>query len=622
MGRDENPMSGDHCQILVVDDEENVRLMLEQLLVEAGHEVVVAASAQQAMAAFEGRRFDIVLTDLRMPDTDGIALADWVRRTHPGTDVILMTGYASVETAIESVRLGAFDYLLKPFPDLEMVTSAVERVITKRQLEAALERANEELRVSRRSFASIVERTTEGILVTDSQGNVYYANPAAERLLGLAPGEPGRVDFPIAADAVREIEIPLESSGRGKAEIRVDATDWEGKPAYLISVRDITERKRLQAQMAQNDRLASVGLLAAGVAHEINNPLTYVLINLESLVSALPEAAHEVTACANDALQGVNRVRDIIRGLKTFSRVDEDRREPVHLYSVIECATSMAYNEIKYRARLVKEYGRTPKVMANDGRLSQVFLNLLINAAHAIEEGNVDDNEIRVRTWTEGEEVLAEVSDTGKGIPQENLCHLFEPFFTTKETGVGTGLGLYICHNIVRSYGGRIDVESEPGGGGTRFVVRLPTKSERSAEASTPGTSRPATKEPAESPVRGRVLVVDDDPIVRSALKRMLGREHELVVVGSGAEGKRVLEEDSGFDLILCDLIMPEVTGMDLHSWLTEVLPEIAERMVFVTAGAFTSSARAFVARVDNLVVEKPFDTEAFRVMVRDRIKQ
>ena len=289
-----------------------------------------------------------------------------------------------------------------------------------------------------------------------------------------------------------------------------------------------------------------------------------------------------------DALSGTNRIKDIAKGLGTFSRVERETVTAVDIRYPIESAVSIASNEIKYRATLVKDFGMTSPVMASDGRLSQVFLNLLVNAAHAIPEGHVEQNEIRVRTWQEGDEVCAEVRDTGAGIPADTLNHIFEPFFTTKAVGVGSGLGLSIVRSIVSGYGGRIDVTSEVGKG-TSFVVRLPVAKpeEKRDRTATP-------KEPRAAGPRGRILVIDDEPGVRSVLRRTLSR-HELVEADSGKRGQEILTGDQEFDLILCDMMMPRVSGMEVHRWLQDKHPQLAPKLVFMTGGAFTPNAGKYL---------------------------
>jgi PAS domain S-box-containing protein len=444
-----------------------------------------------------------------------------------------------------------------------------------------------------------------------------------------------------------EMDLVTKDGSRIPTEYIATATSIPGESedeVLLIAIgRETTERKRLQAQVAQSDRLASVGVLAAGVAHEINNPLTYVLYNLQTLtedlprlteavvrlqhslgaqtaVDALGETAevlgtdwlNDIVTRSNDAEDGARRVRDIVKDLKTFSRVDEERSVPVNLSDVIDSAINMVSNEIKYRARLVKEYGEIPTLLANDGKLAQVFLNLLVNATHAIEEGDVKGNEIKVRTRVEGELVVAEVHDTGCGIPESELRRVFEPFFTTKEVGLGSGLGLSICRNIITSIGGEITVESKPGEG-TCFFVRLPVAQVLKA-------TKTAAVPAVQRSVRGRFLIIDDEPHVAKALTRMLASEHEVMAVTSGARAKEILDSDQAFDGILCDLMMPDITGMDLHDWLAGRHPVLAGKMIFVTGGVFTPRGKAFLKRVENPRLEKPIDPQNLRAWLRKAV--
>jgi signal transduction histidine kinase len=236
-----------------------------------------------------------------------------------------------------------------------------------------------------------------------------------------------------------------------------------------------------QEQLLVADRLASVGRLAAGVGHEINNPLAYILSNLRYIQDELqqleaspsPEARQELLEAISEAREGADRVRLIVRDLKTLSRPDDVSLGPVDLVTVLRSAARMAAHEIRGRARLVEELGEVPPVHGNALRLGQVFLNLLLNAAHAITPGRAEENEIRVvaRPGDAGL-VIVEVRDTGCGIPPENLQRIFEPFFTTKPEGVGTGLGLAVCRSILSSLGGSIHVESQPGRG-TTFLITL-----------------------------------------------------------------------------------------------------------------------------------------------------
>jgi signal transduction histidine kinase len=398
---------------------------------------------------------------------------------------------------------------------------------------------------------------------------------------------------------------------------------------------DITERARLEkavrdrdAHVVQSDRLASLGTLAAGVAHEINNPLTYVVTNVgfvsERLAvlgddlrtadgKALSAELREIRAALAEAQEGAHRVRQIVRDLRTYSRADDDLEKAVDIWRVLEWSLNMTMNEIRHRARLVKNLGAVPGVRGTETRLGQVFVNLLVNAAQAIAAGSTADNEIRISTSTDAEGyAVVRVSDTGPGIAPDVLDHVFEPFFTTKPTGVGLGLGLFVCHGIVKGLGGTLTAES-PAGAGATFIVRLPP-----AASSEDGRAEAAVAAPAPAPRRARVLAVDDEPHVLRSIQRALGA-HEVVIADGGREALSRLETDSAFDLILCDLMMGDMTGMDLHAELGRRSAELAGRIVFMTGGVFTDGARDFLAGVSNVCIEKLFDLTALRAMVAAR---
>jgi signal transduction histidine kinase len=458
---------------------------------------------------------------------------------------------------------------------------------------------------------------------------VLFLSALAETHDKLQAFDCGGVDFitkPFQSEEVlARVETHLTLSHlRANLEERVRERTAELAKTAKALEEDIIKRKQAEAQLAQSDRLATMGMLAAGVAHEINNPLLYILFNLESTIAVLEELPNtirqtdrslqdELIRKLKSALEGTNRIAEIARGLGTFSRVEEDQLVAVEPAIVIEAAINMAYNEIKYRARLVKDFGQLPKVMASEGRLSQVFLNLLINAAHAIDEGDVENNEILVRTWTEGNQICAEVRDTGMGIPAEHLDKIFEPFFTTKKPSIGSGLGLAISKNIVESYSGTIQVSSELGQG-TSFIIRLPVPAEEAVPADFHDFL------PIEPEVKGRILIVDDDNMTRDVMAQMLG-EHETVEAESGASAKHILEEDAAFDVILCDMMMPDLSGADIHQWLLEKNPDLAGHMLFITGGAFTPRAKDYLDKVDNIKLEKPIETSKLRKTVADLIR-
>ena len=389
---------------------------------------------------------------------------------------------------------------------------------------------------------------------------------------------------------------------------RVTERDAGGHPIRFVGTSiDITERKALQERVAFSERMASIGTLAAGVAHEINNPLTYVLLNLALLernVSAVaasvgPDKAAKLRNMVEQARYGCDRVSSVVRDLQTFTRVSEQGEVPVDVNEVLERCFEIASHQLRFRARLIRELTPVPPIRASEHRIGQLFLNLIVNAAQAIPEGAAESNAVRVATSVDCDgRVLIEISDTGVGIKAELIGRIFDPFFTTKPVGEGSGIGLAICRSIVTSLGGEITVESNEGGG-TLFRVLLPP----GAELSGPTLMPPMPRELAS---RLRVLVVDDEPLIGPVIISLLGGHHVVTEISAQKALDR-LQRGETYDWILCDLMMPEMTGMDLYEALE---PDIRERVIFISGGAFTERAREFLQRVPNRRLFKPFDVE------------
>ncbi len=427
--------------------------------------------------------------------------------------------------------------------------------------------------------------------------------------------------------ALADTPVVVISGNDSATAAAVDADLYMTKPidpgTLLRAIEDVLrgrERQLEPARIAQAERLAALGTLAAGMAHEINNPLTYVLLNLDSAMRALEGLADdrnrdrvgEVERLVRGALEGAERIRGITSGIRAFSRAEDIRRVPLDVRGVLESALRMVMHEIRHRARLSKVYREVPLVLASEGRLGQVFLNLLSNAVQAIPEEDAAAHEIRLVTGTDGDgNAVVEVSDTGCGIARHMLGRIFEPFFTTKPIGHGTGLGLSISHGIVQSLGGAIEVESEVGTG-SRFRVVIPPY--RRAAAGEPARNGAL---PIAVP-RRRVLVVDDDRGVCEALRAALSSEHDVVLADSSQAAMALVGGGDRFDLILCDVHMPEVSGIGLYQQLRAVSPEHAGRVIFMTAGTFTQRGRDFLAAVDRPLLEKPLDLSAVRALLLD----
>ena len=404
-------------RIMVVDDELHVRTTICSVLEKHGHRVKAFENCNDALAAFLQNGFDLVLTDVKMPGMDGVELMGRIREHDPDTPVILMTAYADLEIATNAVKKGAFDFIIKPL-EFDYLLTAIAKGIRYRYL-------------------TLFEK-----------------------------------------DHARRLERALAEKS--------------------------DELQQVHAQILLSEKMASIGLLAAGVAHEINNPLAFVGSNLGSLGKYLdrmtdflarqtdlleaccsPEllSAHQlyrktqkidfviqdIRHLLEESLEGVGRIKRIVGSLKSFAHKDDNVLTKAQLNELIESTLTVVWNEIKYVATLTKELGDIPPINCFPSQLNQVIMNLLVNAAHAIEQQGT----ITVRTWQDGETVCFSVSDTGKGMPEEVRSKIFEPFFTTKGVGKGTGLGLSISYDIIMKHKGAIAVESEVGRG-TTFTVHLP----------------------------------------------------------------------------------------------------------------------------------------------------
>jgi PAS domain S-box-containing protein len=482
---------------------------------------------------------------------------------------------------------------------------------------------------SRQEFRDLLEGAPMGAAIY-RDGRYVWANAALAHMLGWE--RPADLVGRALADDVhpldREAALEKLRGPSGKAQtgrVRVLRRDgqtaiyevaasqdvvFEGKSARLIVGNDVTDRVRVRHQLAVSDRMAAVGMLAAGVAHEINNPLTYVQLNMQAIARAIERsgAPPDLQSAAATALEGMERVRAIVADLRTFARVDEDSIAPTDVDEVVSSTLRLAHKTIETSASIEIELGDVPAVRANRGRLSQVVLNLLLNAHEAVEErGGV--GRIRVRTLTDAEgRVQIEIADSGVGIAADALRRVFEPFYTTKAVGRGTGLGLAICHRIVTAAGGTIAIESNPSAEGLRTFVRVTLMpAETPARIPTP---RPLAME------RKRVLVVDDEPAVGEAIVRALGELHQVEFASSGAAAIEKLRATPEFDVVLCDVMMPGVDGIAVFEEIQRTAPELAKRFVFMSGGAFTPRARRFLATSTNPRFEKPFSADQLMAIV------
>jgi PAS domain S-box-containing protein len=530
-----------------------------------------------------------------------------------------------------------------PSPDPRTDVSSPAESATVPTVPSASETGVDVVHRAQASFRTLAEISSDLVLLHRG-GRVLHANPAVLRALGLASNDElcsraivelvhlddrGIVERRVLAPAANAVHEPFplrwrrRDGGFRMTETVAAPVDFEGAPAVVVVARDVTERAQFQHQLLQRDRMAALGTLSAGVAHEINNPLTYLLVNLEHVLRRLRAASASddpiselasvegglgaLAQSLQHAVEGANRVRQIVRDLLTFSQGNVEQRGVADVRGIAESAMQMAWHEIRHRARLVKSLADVPPVEANEARLGQVFLNLLVNAAQAIPEGHANENEIRVATRTdERGNAVFEVSDTGVGIQPQDLPRIFDPFFTTK--GEGTGLGLALSHGTIRGLGGRIEVDSTPGSG-TTFRVFVPAAKPWRSQA-------PTSTHDVRVLTRRRVLVIDDERLVGEAIARSLAEENDVEVATDAQQGLARIDTGARYDVILCDLMMPVMTGMDLYAEVVRRAPQLAGRIVFMTGGAFTPRARAFLESVVNPCLEKPLDMGKLRSLL------
>ncbi len=404
------------------------------------------------------------------------------------------------------------------------------------------------------------------------------------------------------------IPVIAMSASRTSQAAAIDAAAFVAKPLRIPElhavIADVVSRAQA-ARLEHADRLAALGTLTAGVAHEIGNPLTYVIANLEQtardLSGAVADPRSTIAELVGEALHGARRIGEIVRDIQTLARVTQDPETAlVDLRGCVERTVRILDHEIRHRATLLLQLDPTPAVRANAGRLEQVVMNLLMNALHALSEASGTNHLLTIATRTLPNGACRfEVADTGPGVPARLADRVFEPFFTTRPAGVGTGLGLSICRSIIHEAGGEIGVRPAPSGGAL-FWFDLPPASERDTAAAPVSALEPVAAR------RLRVLAIDDDPHILAVLRRLLGADYDVVTSSEPHEMSRLAAAHQA-DVVLLDMMMPGVSVARLLAELGARDPDLTRRVVLVTAGPFTPAELALVESGAHPVLSKPF---------------
>lgn len=470
--RSARPTAGDDqtLRVLLIEDNPGDADWVDEHLRELGKyqvELMRAPRLEEGLRELTSQAFDAVIVDLSLPDASPAQTLAHIRKTRESVAIVVLSGLEDDELRGEALRSGAQEFLTK---------GSNTGLIIGRCLLGAVERHRAQS--SQRQLQRWMAATPEAMLVADQSGQVQFVNAAAMDLFGRSEAEffAQRLHFSLSEGAATELEISRNGERRF-AEMRVVPVEWHGQPALMATIRDNTERRKAAVQLAAVDRLVAIGTMAASVAHEINNPLAAMIVNLEiaaNMAGAQPglEGLSQLIA---DTREAASRVRTIATDLRTLSYANDDRLEVVDLARVVESTLRMASHETRRRSKLLVNVDPDlPTVQAHESRLGQVLTNLVVNAAQAMPGPDLEQNLIRISVRRHGpSSVEIAVADNGSGMSEEILDRLFTPFFTSKPPSQGTGLGLAICKGIVDAYGGRLEVESQVGVGST-FSVILP----------------------------------------------------------------------------------------------------------------------------------------------------
>ena len=541
-------------KILLVDDDPASIDFFNTILFNYGHLCEAAQNGKEGLEKAKKTHPDIILLDAKMPEMKekGIEICKNFKED-PETlhvPIIVLTAYGDKEIMLRCLKAGANDFLTKPFDSIELIVR-IENILKLTKFEEV--NINNEIFLktfklianAKKEWESTMDCVDNIVVLTDANDNIIRCN----KILTTLTGKPyNKLLNRKWNDVFREngfsriINNSIEKeffhkSGRWFVFNAYPVRNIEGKTgAIVLSFKDITDRKQAeeklekskeileqknkelekaycklkaaQSQILQQEKMASIGQLAAGVAHEINNPIGFIMSNLGTLQKYIErfskfmqiqaEAIKELSNCENidtiltrveeqkraskldfitkdivnlikESLDGIERVKRIVQDLKGFSHIDEAEYRMANLNNGIESTINIVWNELKYKVTLKKEYGDIPMTSCNLGQLNQVFMNILVNAAHAIEK----QGEVTVKTWSDEGNIYVSVADTGCGMPGDRINRIFEPFYTTKEVGKGTGLGLSIAYDIVKKHKGDIKVDSEVGKG-TTFTIKIP----------------------------------------------------------------------------------------------------------------------------------------------------
>ena len=628
-------------KVLIIDDEPRMCDSLDVLLSSQGYETQTGYSGKEAIECLARDSFDLVLLDIVMPDMTGHQIMDYINSQNQETLVIVMTGHASLDSAVESLRKGAYDYLRKPF-DFEQLLKRVRNALDQSKLKKEHELVTEKLEVTERRYRYLVDASPDIIYTLNCDGKFTFINSAVESLLGYKGNgligehysfivfggdvEKARYHFNerrTGARATTGVELRLKrlqnpSSRNGYLTVELKAMgmydrdvaerDKEFMGTYGVA-RDITDRKRLEAQFQQAQKMEAIGTLAGGIAHDFNN----LLMGIEGRASLMfldIDSGHPHFIHLKGIDDMVKRGAGLTKQLLGFARGGKYEVRPTDLNELIEKSSEM-FGRTKKEVRIHRKYEKDlPTAEVDRTQIEQVLLNLYVNAWQAMPEGGdlyiqtesltLNERDVNPFGVKPGHYVKVSVTDTGVGIDEETQQRIFEPFFTTKEMGRGTGLGLASVYGIIKNHSGIINAHSKKGEGAT-FNICLPasqrevtTKEKKLADEILKGTET--------------VLLVDDETMILDVGQDMLtAMGYKVLVARSGKEAIELYEKNKDqIDIIILDMIMPDVSGGDVYDRLKEINPNI--RVLLSSGYSISGQADEILKRGCDGFIQKPFN--------------
>jgi two-component system cell cycle sensor histidine kinase/response regulator CckA len=643
-------------KILVVDDEVRMCESLKILLGGRNCQIETCPSAREAMSWLEKNHCDLMLLDLMMPEMDGYQLLDHVKAGYPDVTVIMMTGHASIESAVEALKRGAHDYLGKPFEHDELV-KRVQNALDQKRLRAERDIFRKKFEISEERYRYLVQHSPDLIFTLGAKGEFLFVNNTVESLLGYEGASLQGKDFStiVHEDDVDKVRAFFEAARRGKplsdcmevklrcrtklasgadcsvVEIRAAAMEEsslgsDGKLHGIYGVaRDITERKRseeekklLEAQLRQAQKMEAIGTLAGGIAHDFNNLLMAIQGNASLMLFDLNQN-HEHFIRLRNIEKLVESGARLTSQLLGYARKGRYEVRAINLNQIVQYACE-TFNRTKKEIRIQLQLDmHLAPIEADTGQIEQVLMNLLVNAADAlrgggtvtIRTGNATHEEMKGKLYNPkpGKYVLLTVSDTGVGMDDKTKERIFEPFFTTKEMGRGTGLGLASTYGIIKGHGGFIDVDSQPGKGAT-FSIYLPASAKKVSKPHRGFEKIPRGQE--------TVLLVDDEDMVLEigrALLETMG--YHVVTAKDGEEAIAFYENDGpGIDLVLLDMVMPGLGGGEVYDRLKTMNPGM--KCLLLSGYSIDGEASEIIQRGCDGFIQKPFKLRDLSKSIRE----